>query len=76
MGCTCGGYGVEPYRKSGRIRNTLIRTMKVIFFRLMCICVPCSGTSRGYCFCVSTPYILISLVMVAQGTEALTHHVN
>lgn len=23
-----------------------------------------------------TPYILITLVMVAQGTEALTHHVS
>lgn len=43
----------------------------------VCICVPCSGTSRGYCLCALHPIsILITLVMVAQGTEALTHHVN
>lgn len=42
----------------------------------VCICVPCSGIVVDITSMPYTLYILIILVMVAQGIEALTHHVN
>lgn len=78
----CGGYGVKRYRKSGRIRNRLRieNNNFVVHLHLHMRSIFRYVTSHGYCFFVLYPILvlrtLITLVSVAQGTEALTHHVN